>query len=235
MARYRYTPSGLVALTTDYNRCLQKPSERVNAPSGVRVLVGVKGGVGFPTFSPMLTDFYAQTVFGPGAQDASSWQVGAVVVCTTRSNWGLQLEATYQRLAGTYLLPTRAAPNQGTYVGLYGVKLRYAQLQVPLLVRYTFSHGAVAPYLTLGPGLAANVSNSSTKQLVDSNGRPTGEQAYDTGGAAAILVATGGAGLLLRKESWPALLLEARYDYPLDRFGNNTLTKAVRLEAGVLF
>jgi hypothetical protein len=235
MARYRYTRGGLIALTTDYNRCLQKPSELVKAPSGVHTSIGVKAGVGFPTFYPVLTDFYSQSVFQAGAQDASSRQAGLVFLFTTRSNWGLQLEGTYLRLAGTYPLPTRPAANQGTYFGLYGVKLRYSQLQVPLLVRYTFGHGAVAPYLNLGPGLAVNISNSSTKQLVDGNGNFTSEQTYDTGGSAAILVGAAGGGLLLRKEHWPALLLEGRYDFPLDNFGNNTRTKSVRVEAGILF
>jgi len=233
--RYRYTQSGLIALTTDYNQCLQKPSELVKAPSGVHAQFGIKGGVGFPTFSPILTDFYAQTVFGPGAQNTSSYQAGAVALLTTRSNWGLQLEANYLRLAGTYPLPTQPAANQGTYVGLYGVKLRYSQLQVPLLAHYTFSHGAVAPYLNLGPSLAVNISNSSTKQLVDGNGRSTGEQTYDTGGSSAILGGAAGAGCLLRIKGGPVLLLEGRYDLPLDWFGNNTLAKSLRLEAGLLF
>jgi hypothetical protein len=234
-ACYRYTQSGLVALTTDYNHCLQKPSELAKTPSGAHTQFGVKGGVGFPTFSPILTDYYAQTVFNPGAQNTSSYQVGAVAVFTTRSNWGLQLEGNYIRLAGTYPLPTLSAANQGTYIGLYGVKLRYSQVQVPLLVHYSFSHGAVAPYLNLGPSLAVNISNSSTRQLVDTNGQPTGEQAYDTGGSAAILGGAAGVGCLLRKQGWPALSLEGRYDFPLERFGNNTSVKILRLEAGVLF
>jgi hypothetical protein len=235
MARYRYTHSGLIALTTDYNRCLQKPSELAKTPSGVHAQFGIKGGMGFPTFSPILTDFYAQTVFGPGAQNTSSYQAGAVALFTTRSNWGLQIEANYLRLAGTYPLPTQPASNQGTYVGLYGVKLRYSQLQVPLLVHYTFSPGAIAPYLNLGPSLAINVSNGSTKQLVDGNGSPTGEQVYDTGGSAAILGGAAGVGCLLRIKGGPALLLEGRYDLPLDWFGNNTLARSLRLEAGILF
>jgi hypothetical protein len=233
-ARYRYTQSGLVALTTDYNHCLQKPSELAKTPSGVHTQFGLKGGVGFATFSPVLTDYYAQTVFGPGAQNTSSYQVGAVAVFTTRSNWGLQLEGNYIRLAGTYPLPTLPVANQGTYIGLYGVKLRYSQLQVPLLVHYSFSHGAIAPYLNLGPSLAVNISDSSTKQVVDSNGKPTGEQAYDAG-AAAILGGAAGAGCLLHKQGWPTLLLEGRYDFPVERFGNNMSAKIFRLEAGILF
>jgi len=234
-AHYGYTRSGLVALTTDYNRCLQKPSNICHAPSGVRTQFGVKGGIGFPTFYPIGEDVYAQIVFGRDAQAKSSYQAGAVLVFTTRSHWGLQLEGNYLRLAGTYPFPTQAALNQGNYLGLYGVKLRYSQLQVPLMVHYTLGYRALMPYLNLGPSLTVAVDNRSTKQLFDAKGSLASEQPYSVGGSAAILGGAAGAGVLFRPAGWPALMLESRYDFLLDYFGNNTLTKSLRLEAGILF
>lgn len=235
MARYRYTRGGLIALVTDYNRCMQKPSEVVKSPAGIRVQLGAKGGIGFPSFYPPRDNAYAQTVFGPGAQEKFSYQAGAIALFATRSHWGVQLEATYLRLTGTYPIPTQPAANQGTYFGLYGVKLRYAQLQVPLMLHYTVISGGLSPYLNLGPSLTVNINNSSTKQLVDGNGLPTSEQRYEVGGSTPIPGGAAGAGCLVRRQGWPAVLLEARYDFLFDYFGEDTLTKSLRLEAGILF
>ena len=233
--RYPYTSNGLRRLVMAYNECRHRPTALVQPPSGLRASYGFKVGVNRSNFE-LGYDDYSQKVYATNPSAAVGYQAGLVVVLTTRSNFGLQAEATYLRLSGNYGPAPPPSYNSGINVGTYAVRVRYSQLQIPLLLHYSFGRGSLAPYLHLGPCLGFKVANNSVISSYAGPGTPAVERPYMANIGNVNLGGAAGAGLLIRRNGLPALLVEGRYDYLIDNTANTALRhRALRLEANVLF
>lgn len=235
LEHYRYSTSGLEALVTDYNHCRQRPSELVRTPSGVRVLLGAKVAAGPLRFNPATDDYYAQLLYGPGPSQSYALQAGLMALFATRSSLGVQVEANYLYLSSTYPPPTSASYGTGTYYGLYGVQVQFSQFQLPVLARYTFGRGVLAPYLNLGPSFGVNFANNTRKQVYNITGTTLTDQVYPSYVSAVSLGGAAGGGLLLHRAGLPGLMLDARYEYQVDNINDNIHHSSVRFGVGVLF
>jgi hypothetical protein len=125
---------------------------------------------------------------------------------------------------------------------LYGLtgstRIRFLQLQIPLLLRYRLGHGPVLqPYLNAGPCYGQNFSNSSAIVYRYSN-RTEDETLALRLPDRFSLGYVAGAGVLIRRRTGPFLNLEIRFDQVVDAPTSIYYTPqhtSLRLDVGVLF
>jgi hypothetical protein len=201
--RYPTSYSGLSRLVMDYNACSQpqRPSQLVKGAGGVRFVYGLKAGFN-------ASDFELSFDPSPAQQTrATGYQAGIFLRASNKTRFSLQLEANYTLLRSTY----EPANNAGS-IGTRVVSIEYTQVQLPLLVRYTFGNGSMRPFLNAGGMFALNVNNKSV-EAVKLSSRPLDEVRQPITTPEEIgLGVTAGAGTTIRYASLPELSFEVRYD-----------------------
>ena len=222
-SQYPYTAAGVSALVTAYNQCRfpQQASQRVKRESGLHTSFGLKAGINTSDFS-VASDSYRAT-----HTDATGFQAGAMLNFATRTHFSLQLEAVYVKLQSTFSGEANSY-NSGIISNNVTTSMKFSQVQVPLLVRYTVGHGKLAPYLNIGPSIALNFGNSSAYTVpintTTSRAIPIDLASYSIGFA-------GGVGLNIQR-----LSLEVRYDRMIDNRDYVLYTpkhSSLRLDLGI--
>ena len=117
-------------------------------------------------------------------------------------------------------------------------RIRFLQLQIPLLLRYRLGHGPVLqPYLNAGPCYGQTFSNSSAIVYRYSNRTEDETLALQLSDRFSLGYVAG-AGVLIRRRTGPSLNLEVRFDQVVDAPNNVYYTpqhKSLRLDVGVIF
>lgn len=232
--RYRYTTEGMTRLVMDYNTCRQptQPSTVSRRPSGVRASLGLKAGVNVSRF-----DVQAQAYAGLGQQrDALGYQAGAMLNIATLTPFSVQMEATYMTLNSSYGPYEAYAGNIGYPSNTHSLRIKYSQVQVPVLLRYSFGHGMLRPYLNAGPTVGFNFKNSSADTYPSTS---TGLIAEPVQLGKSALGFAAGAGLTINNAPLPGLSLEIRYDRlgestgSTEYFSNLNRHSSLRFEVGI--
>ena len=154
-----------------------------------------------------------------------------------RSRVSVQLEATVLALRSEFA-PVDIYTGTSLYSLSGSTRIRFLQLQIPLLLRYRIGHGrAVQPYLNAGPCYGHNFSNSSAVVYRYSN-RTEDEilplQLPDRFSLGYVA----GAGVMVRRSTGPSFSLEFRFDKIVDAPTNIYTTPrhtGLRLDAGIIF
>ena len=219
--RYPYTTAGMSALVLAYNQCRQpqQPSTLVKRDNGLRISFGLKAGVN--------TSGFALSAFPYGGAQTSTtgYQGGVTLNVASHTPFSVQFEAVYIALRSEY-------EPQGTGANFISTHIHYSQVQVPVLLRYTFGHSKLRPYLNAGPSAGINFGNSSANRY----GSPASEINLDLGTAAFGFA--GGGGVSVHQPSLPVLSLEVRFDEMIDynHFVYYTPKHAsLRLDFGIAF
>ncbi|TGD79733.1 porin family protein [Hymenobacter wooponensis] len=238
LRRYSYNSGGMSRLIMDYNACRkpQQTSLQLKKSEGSHVSIGVKGGINSSSFRNFPSAYTKSAATGQG------YQVGVLLNLSGKTRFSTQLEAVYIHLQG------KSSANQ-VYNGnaYYNTDERllidYAQIQVPLLFRYTLGNSTLRPFVNAGPIYGINFSDKSAlmyHNYVDGTTTqipPADEKISLKSQRTNSLGLTGGAGLMLRQPSLPTLMLDLRYDYMIDGNTNNTTPnhQSLRLDLSVLF
>ena len=198
-SQYPYTATGVSALIVAYNQCRfpAQATQRVRRDLGLRTSFGLKAGINTSDFS-LVSDSYQ----GSHA-DATGFQAGVQLNVASRTHFSVQLEVLYATLQSKYFgLSVAYRPNG------YATRMKFSQLQVPLLLRYTIGHSIFRPYLNAGPIAALNFGNTSSFTIPTTSATsmeiPIELGTYSFGFA-------GGIGLNIKR-----LNVELRYDYLID-------------------
>jgi len=230
--QYPYTYSGMTRLIMNYNACQQpnQPSKVIKPSTGWHASLGVKAGVNKSDFA-LYADDYAST-----HTQAYGYQAGAFLHIVTRTNFSMQLEATYLALRSYY---GPIATNTGTslYTANSAISLAYSQLQLPFLIRYTIGHGTLRPYVNTGPSYGVNFNGRSALIYQRSDRSSSDKQSLGRPELGS-LGWTAGAGFLIVRPSFPTLSVEARFDRLGDYFDNleyYTYHRSLRLDLGITF
>ena len=222
-SQYPYTSTGVSALVVAYNQCRfpQQATQRVQRDTGLRTSFGLKAGVNTSDFTVVSDDYRSSHT------DALGFQAGVMLNVATRTHFSLQLEALYVKLQSSYSGGANSY-NSGIQSNTLTTHMRFSQLQVPLLLRYTAGHGKLRPYLNIGPSIARNFSNFSSYSipatLTTSREIPIELAPYSIGLA-------GGVGLNVQR-----LSVELRYDRMVDNRDYISYTPkhtSLRLDIGV--
>jgi hypothetical protein len=230
--QYPYTYSGMTRLVKDYNACRypQKTTKLVATPGGTRTQFGLKGGVHATRFNfPGISLIGTQKMQG-------SYHGGAFVLIRTKTRFAVQIEAMYMAFRGEYG-PSNYYNGNATYTTTRTIAVRYSQLQVPVLFRYTIGSGSFSPYINAGPLYGFNFNQKSEDVYQDSNKPSPTRLPVKISGSNSV-GGTAGVGMLVRQRSLPLLNVEARFDYRIDSSGlyDSTPTHtSLRLDVGVLF
>jgi len=235
---YPYTPTGMSRLITDYNACRrpQQASFSNRHPYGLHTTFSFKAGVNTSRFT---TSAYES--FTGNHTQSFGYQASTFFHFYSKARTSVLIEPTYITLRSVY--GPRAIPNgYAYYTTTRRTAIHYAQVQIPLLIRYTVGHSNWRPYLNAGSNCAVSFSNRSVQEYhhsVDSNqpAVPLKDQTYAiTALNDPSLGFAAGAGLLLCQPSFPTLSAELRYDYMLDSFGPSSINhNLLRLDLGVMF
>ncbi|WP_165699420.1 porin family protein [Hymenobacter jejuensis] len=231
-SRYPYTTPGVTSLITTYNTCRQpqQPSQVVKAPNGIRTSYGIKAGLNASDFK------FSQKPYTGQHQKALGYQVGLFVQTTNKSRLSALVEITYLALRSSYG-PIDYFNGYAAYTTTLTTSVRYSQLQIPLLLRYTFGRKSIHPYLNAGPSYGLNFNNQSANIFQSSNQTEPDKHALHNPGGASFGLA-GGAGILVQRASLPTLSLEVRTDQMLDATGfyeSAPTHKSLRLDLGIIF
>lgn len=223
-ARYPYSRRGLSDLVHDYNHCRQpeQPS-RVLPPKRLQVTVGVKGGI-----TRLLVRPFPDAFIQP-AHDVLGFQGGIMVQAASRTRLSAQAELLYTTQRSTFENVEFNANNTNSPANLASVTIRYEQLQLPLLLRYTLGHGVVRPFITSGVFLAGTLHNSSAVHYP--NSPSTGDQFFTIGASTTYGVAVG-SGIVLYHAWRPCFSLEARYLASSSQALLGERNAAIQLSAG---
>ena len=219
--RYPYTTAGMSALVLAYNRCRQpqQPSSLAKRDNGLRASFGLKAGINTSGFA------LSPYSYGSAHTGTTGYQGGFTLNVAAHTHFSVQFEAVYIALRSEY-------NTEGTGTDLLTTHIRYSQIQVPILLRYTLGHGTLQPYLNAGPSAGFNFGNSSTTRY----GSPAYETDVDLGTVAFGLA--GGGGVAAHLPALPVLSLEVRFDKMLDynHFVYYTPKHAsLRLDFGIAF
>lgn len=229
---YPYTYSGQTRLVRDYNTCRypQQSSTVITSPRGASTHLGVKAGAHITRFNfPGLTQLEQ-------GKTQLSYQAGVSMLVSSKSHFALQLEATYLAARGEYG-PGNHYNGNAFYTTTRTLLIHYAQLQVPLLLRYNIGTGDLRPYLNAGPVYAFNIDRKSEDVYQDSN-KPTPTRLPLNIHGGNSLGGTAGIGVLVQQPGLPLFTVEARADRLIDSGGgvpkspNHT---SLRLDFGLLF
>lgn len=172
----------------------------------------------------------ASASYGGEHQQFVGYQAGATLNLATRARFSVQLEAVYISLRSRYGPYGITTYNTGIPSNSRITVVQYSELQLPLLLRYTFGNGLCRPYLNAGPAYGFNFSNKSTDSAGSAT-TPVELSAYSLGGVE-------GLGFVLARAGGPVLGLEARYDYMIGNKGTVLYTPAhqsARLDLSVTF
>ncbi|WP_161599495.1 outer membrane beta-barrel protein [Hymenobacter nivis] len=224
--QYPYNRGGLTRLVNTYNACVrpQQASVAVKNPFKIRPSFGLKIGANASRFQ------LASASYGGEHQQFVGYQAGATLNLATRTRFSVQLEAVYLSLRSRYGPYDVTAYNTGIPSNSLTTNVQYSQVQLPLLLRYTFGNGLCRPYLNAGPAYGRNFSNKSTNSA-GGIGSTVELPAYSLGGV-------GGLGLVLARSGGPVLGLEARYDYMVGNktmLSNTPIQQSARLDLSVTF
>lgn len=202
MHAYPYTSAGVVALVTRYNKCRfpQQAIQRVTKTAISRVSFNLKAGLNLSdyAFAPFADTDGAHTDFG-------GYYAGAGIEVKTRSHFSGVAELLYSTSRSTYKLAEK--PN-GIPADSYDEHIRFSQLQLPIMLRYTIGRGVFQPFLNGGLALGLNFGNQSTFAVPIST---TTTQAVPLSIATTCAGPTFGAGFSLHSTSFPTLQAQARY------------------------
>ena len=222
--RYPICYTGLSRLVMDYNACTQpqRPSQLIKSSAGLRFTYGLKGGLN-------LSDFQLSPEPYPTEQkQANGYQAGIFLRASNKTRFSLLLEANYVSLRSTY--GPANYPN-GIFSYTRTVSIQYTQVQLPLLVRYTFGTGPIKPFLNAGRLYAISLNNKST--MIDRRTiSPFTETYRPIDKPEGSFGWTLGAGSIIRYSSLPELSLEARYDRVQYKGGRHT---SLRFDVGIGF
>ena len=210
--RYPIRYSGLSRLVMDYNACSQpqRPSQLIKGAGGARFTYGLKAGLN-------VSDFELSFDPTPTEQkQATGYQAGLFLRASNKTRFSVQLEANYTYLRSTYGPVT--VNNFGGSVLTRVVSIEYTQVQLPLLLRYTFGNGSIRPFLNAGGMFAINLSNKSVETERRSSQPPVESRQPITTPEDAGYGVTAGVGTTVRYASLPELSFEVRYDRL--RYGN---------------
>ncbi|WP_375437457.1 porin family protein [uncultured Hymenobacter sp.] len=229
---YPYTYSGQTRLVRDYNTCRypQQTTTLVATPRGTKTHFGIKAGIHTTRFNfPGLTQLKQRKM-------ELSYQAGISMLVSGKSHFALQLEATYLAARGEYG-PGNHYNGNAFYTTTRTLVINYAQLQVPLLLRYNIGTGNLRPYLNAGPVYAFNTNHGSEDVYQDSN-KPTPTRLPLNIHGGNSIGGTAGIGVLIQQPGLPLFTVEARADYLTDSasgFEQAPNHISLRLDFGVLF
>ncbi|AHJ98468.1 porin family protein [Hymenobacter swuensis] len=217
---YRYNTGSLQHLVQTYNAC-RYPQQASSSPvtiGGYRTQFGVKAGAN-------ITRFTEQSVILGKQESLLSYQAGLYLWISSKRAWGLQTEVTYAKIKSGYE-PVNVYNGYATYTTTRAIEIDYAQIQIPLLLRYTLPGINWRPYISVGPSYSFNFNRKSAEVFQDSDKaspvrKPINIPITNNIGTAA------GIGLLLPK---PKLSIEGRVDYTFD-----PIRVALRLDVGLAF
>lgn len=202
---YPYSTDGMTRLVAAYNSCLRprQPSSILKRNSGWQTSFEVKAGVHAANFS-----IAAPAYEGFNQRDATGYQAGLALNVATLSHVSAQVEAVYMTFNSAYGPYEAYYSNIGLPSNQHTMRIKYAQIQVPLLLRYEFGHRAWRPFLNVGPSLGVNINNSS----VDTYPSATSGQAVTEPVEVEKLVlgAVAGGGIAIYSAFLPVLSLELR-------------------------
>ncbi|WP_324677265.1 porin family protein [Hymenobacter sp. GOD-10R] len=230
--QYPYNYSGMTRLIMAYNTCRQpsQPSKLAKATSGLRASFGLKAGLNWSDFSLSATPYEGNHT------QAIGYQGGAFLHFTTKTRFSVQVEATYLALRSNYG-PTDAYTGTSLYSATSSVSIRYSQVQMPLLLRYTLGYGNVRPYINAGPSYGLNFKNQSA--TIRQRSDQAQAEHYTLGHPdRSSLGWVGGVGLLIDRPALPILSVEARFDKLVDGLGYIAYTphhNTFRLDLGIAF
>ncbi|GAB3296590.1 porin family protein [Hymenobacter tenuis] len=224
--RYLYNYNGLSRLVRDYNACRypQQTSQLIPEPGGLQTHFGVKAGVHGTRFNfpeARSRDLYTTPL---------SYQTGVFMNVSNKSRFSLQLEAMYMAIRGEYG-PFNVYNGNAYYTTTRSLVIKYSQLQVPLLVRYTLGSGSFRPYLNTGPLYTYNFNRKSEDVYQDSDKPAVTRRVLRIPNAYSVGL-TGGVGMLVQRPGLPQLSVEARVDHYIDITPTHT---ALRLDVGIAF
>ncbi len=224
--QYPYNRDGLTRLVNAYNACVrpQQQSLAVKSTFKIHPSFGLKIGANASRFH------LASASYGGEHQQFVGYQAGATLNLATRTRFSVQLEAVYMSLRSRYGPYDITAYNTGIPSNTRTTEVQYAELQLPLLLRYTFGNGLYRPYLNAGPAYGRDFSNKSTDSAGGAT-TPVELSAYSLGGV-------GGLGVTLARAGGPVLGLEARYDYMVGNKGARLYTpthQSARLDLSITF
>lgn len=229
---YPYTYSGQTRLVQDYNACRypQQTSTQVANPRGAQTHIGVKTGIHTTRF-----DFPGLALLEQHKTQLS-YQAGLSMLITGKSHFAIQLEAMYLSARGEYG-PGNHHNGYAAYTTARTIVIRYSQIQVPLLLRYSIGSGNMRPYLNAGPVYAFNINRHSEDIYQDSNKPTPTRRPIDIHGSNSI-GGTAGIGVLIQKPGLPLFTVETRLDYLTDSgsyVGSSPNHTSLRLDFGLLF
>ncbi|GAB3296595.1 hypothetical protein GCM10027348_19060 [Hymenobacter tenuis] len=223
--RYRYSPLGVTTLVQEYNKCRypQQSSKPISYPRGNYFQVGIKAG--------LHTTRFEFSDIGPSQKQQEfllSYHAGLFFLFSSKRHLAMQLETVYMATAGGYG-PVDVFNGYAPYTTTRTYSLRYSQLQVPLLLRYTGYGTGIRPYVNVGPLFSMNFNHRSEDILQNSNRTTPSKTPLKTpdGGS---LGAAAGVGVLIKRSSLPELSVEARIDRMIEY-----RQTAIRLDVGVVF
>ena len=231
--RYPISYRGMRALVLAYNACRRpdQPTRLVTPGADWRVERGLKAGINRTSF-----DYGTQPV-GQAQSPGLSYQAGLLLHAYNRSRLSVQLEAMVLALRGDYA-PAAIYTGTSLYSLTGSTRIRFLQLQIPLLLRYRLGHGPVLqPYLNAGPCYGQTFSNSSAIVYRYSNRTEDETLALQLSDRFSLGYVAG-AGVLIRRRTGPSLNLEVRFDQVVDAPNNVYYTpqhKSLRLDVGVIF
>jgi len=233
---YPFNAGGMSRLVMAYNTCRQpgQPTVAVKRASGFRTSIGIKAGLNVSNF-----EVPAPAYAGLGAaQKAQGYQTGVTLNFSSFGPLSVQLEATFLVLNARYGPYEAYYSNVGRPSNAHTTQIRYAQIQVPVLLRYEFGRQTIRPFLNAGPSLALNLANESA-DTYPSTASGVITEAVELGKTGLGLAA--GAGISIRRPSLPALSLEVRYDRVKESVAHNDYFlhllrhDSLRLDVGITF
>jgi|GEM_PF-2622908 len=231
--RYPYSYPGMTSLIMAYNACREpQRTSRVVKPAGFRASLGLKVGGNVSSFE------LGPAVRAGQRSQGTGYQAGVFLHVITKSRFSAQLEAVYLALRSRY----GAADfynGFAAYTTTRQLDVHYAQVQIPVLLRYTVGYHALRPYLNAGASYGLHVANRSTDTYRNSNQPSPDTRELLPPGSGSIGLAAG-AGLSLYRPALPVLSLELRYDRSLGSFGDPAeqvvrANRTLRLDLGVAF
>lgn len=222
--QYSYNRDGLTRLVNTYNACVRPQQQGLEVKSTFEIhpSFGLKVGANASRFQ------LASASYGGEHQQFVGYQAGATLNLATRTRFSVQIEAVYMSLRSRYGPYDITAYNTGIPSDSRTTDVQYSELQLPLLLRYTFGNGLCRPYLNAGPAYGLNFSNKSTDSAGGAT-TPVELSAYSLGNVGRL-------GLVLTRSEGPMLGLEVRYDYMVgDKSIVTPTQQSARLDLSVMF
>ena len=123
-----------------------------------------------------------------------------------RSPFALQLEAVYTALRSEYGPFDLYSYNSGSPGNTAVAQIRYNNVQLPAMLRFSVGHGAIQPFVNAGPVVALSFNNTSTTSfpLAQTPAELIAIGRFHTGFAA-------GAGTSIKLSALPTITAEFRY------------------------